>query len=215
MQRTPEEVMFGYKDEVIDMISQKDPAGGGGDPSKLSWLKLSDSNMTYFSVFCFSENDAKLFPAVMKTGSNDLSEARKFVSVSGKTTAMFNNTVFNGNGTFTEWQNPWNTDEHLGSGSDGFINSPYMDADQNLSVYVPQIFRTLQFSRNGTKSLFGVQTNKYELTPGQQPAGDQYLNRWTGIHNLSRPYNAPVMVTQPHFYDCDPKLQSLVKFIDD
>jgi len=46
MSRTPDDLMFGYKDDVLDLLRQRDPAGGGGDPSKPSWIRLSDPNMT-------------------------------------------------------------------------------------------------------------------------------------------------------------------------
>jgi hypothetical protein len=72
----------------------------------------------------------------MRTGNN-IDDTWKFISIQGFENARFNTSTFNGNETLHSWDNPWNMDEPVSSGSEGFMNSPFREKGDILSIFVP------------------------------------------------------------------------------
>lgn len=57
----------------------------------------------------------------------------------------------------------------------------------------------MKFSESGPK-LFGLDTLKFELSMDNLAVNEKYTNKWNGTINLEKPFEAPVVVSLPHFY---------------
>eukprot|EP00633_Aureoumbra_lagunensis_P004488 CAMPEP_0197320800 /NCGR_PEP_ID=MMETSP0891-20130614/61735_1 /TAXON_ID=44058 ORGANISM="Aureoumbra lagunensis, Strain CCMP1510" /NCGR_SAMPLE_ID=MMETSP0891 /ASSEMBLY_ACC=CAM_ASM_000534 /LENGTH=397 /DNA_ID=CAMNT_0042812351 /DNA_START=277 /DNA_END=1470 /DNA_ORIENTATION=+ len=89
----------------------------------------------------------------------------------------------------------------------------------SLHLFIDSVYRELSFERtltDGHISRRGIPLERYQLSRGSQlqagPATfpwDQYETPY-GVLNLTRATGFPLLASQPHFFDSDPKLQAYV-----
>lgn len=57
----------------------------------------------------------------------------------------------------------------------------------------------MKSTENGPK-LFGLDTLHFQLNIDNLAVNEKYTNKWNGTINLEKPFEAPIVVSLPHFY---------------
>ncbi|CAK57119.1 unnamed protein product (macronuclear) [Paramecium tetraurelia] len=204
--RTPKELFFGYSEPLGEELKNNDPAGNG-DPSTNSWVMLGDPNMTI--------DDSYNYPQVLFTGKDNLTMTRYLKSMNRYDYAIYNYSYFDGNKTFTKWENPWNEKEYITSSTDGITFKPFLEKEDMIRLYVPQLYRVLELkSTSSGPKIHGLDTIHFELSMDNLKIDPKYNNQWNGTINMEKPFNAPAVVSLPHFYQSQSNLSDLVTIVN-
>ena len=206
--RPAKDFILGYEIPLLKTLSEVDPATGG-NPSIPTFMGFSVNN---------TKNDSLKFPMSMYTGKSDYKLTRSYKTIFGKNYITNNISSFNGN--VTEWnlENPWNGKVAF-KGSDGFQNSPNLNPDERVNIYITDLFRgayILKISDGDTYS--GLSTWRYNM-PMTVLANETnnpdnvafYAKKYNGIMNLTSVFNAPIFVSKRYFYGGDKELFDSIK----
>ncbi|XP_044541335.1 scavenger receptor class B member 1 [Gracilinanus agilis] len=183
LNRTVGEIMWGYSDPLIDLLNKYFP---GMMPFKDKFglfAQLNNSNSGLFNVF---------------TGVKDFSKIHLVDRWNGKTKLNF-----------------WNSDQcNMINGTSGQMWAPFMTPDYNLQFYSPEACRSLSFKYEKSGEFKGIPTFRFVAPDTLFANGSVYPPNEgfcpcleTGIQNMSAcQSNAPMFLSQPHFFNADPVL---------
>ncbi|XP_007489698.2 scavenger receptor class B member 1 isoform X3 [Monodelphis domestica] len=183
LNRTVGEIMWGYSDPLIDLLNKYFP---GLMPFKDKFglfAQLNNSNSGLFNVF---------------TGVKDFSKIHLVDRWNGKTKLNF-----------------WNSDQcNMINGTSGQMWAPFMTPDYNLQFYSPEACRSLSFKYEKSGEFKGIPTFRFVAPDTLFANGSVYPPNEgfcpcleSGIQNMSAcQLNAPMFLSQPHFFNADPVL---------
>lgn len=184
---TVSEIIWGFKDPNIDKVR--------GLIQKLFNLTIPDE----FGIF-YGKNDTDDGVYTINAGAEDLSKLGVIKSWNGKSSVPY-----------------WNTPQcRQINGSDGTIFPPYRDKNSHLFIFSSDICRSLHTIYEKQYTLRNIALNRYIPPDDLFTTGDVNPENKgfctpkclpSGLLNVSRcQQNAPVVLSQPHFYQADPKV---------
>ncbi|XP_074061487.1 scavenger receptor class B member 1 isoform X2 [Macrotis lagotis] len=183
MNRTVGEIMWGYQEPFINMMNKQLP---GKFPFKDKFglfSQLNGSSSGLFTVF---------------TGVKDFSKIHQVDKWNGKSKLSF-----------------WNSDQcNMINGTSGQMWAPFMTPEYNLQFYSPEACRSLNFEYEKSGNFEGIPTFRFVAPKTLFANGSVYPPNEgfcpclaSGIQNMSScQFNAPLFLSQPHFYNADPML---------
>lgn len=191
--KTVKELLWGYKNSFIHKIKTLNPQEGG-DPSLPDTVSLM-TNITYDTSF---NNTQSVF-----SGETDVSKVRMYKEIYGIPYVTFNDTAFNGNDSYVLYTNPWVNKTDFG-GTDSFGNSPNIDKNSKVYIYVTDLFKGGYGVCNGeTHDYNGVEALTFRLPESYMQNKENnpenanfYLDRWNGLLNLTSIKKLPLMLSK-------------------
>lgn len=214
MQRSPQELLFGYEDDFLKQLKETDPAMGG-DPSLNVVAALNEANVT--------EEDAHLYPQSVETGVGQLNRTRAFKTINGKPTINMNYSYWNGYEVLNDTKSPWMVADPL-DGTDGSRSYPGLKEDpdaNNISIYIPAVYRIGLARYNTTIQKYGLDVLDTRISPDvfmnehDNPANKRYYMGYSCFLNITPISFAPFFVSKNHFYDCPKNWSQLVDIYDE
>jgi hypothetical protein len=207
--RTVNELLWGYTDPILYQVTQTSPLSGG-DPSVNTIIAVGGQNTSYEQTI---EQD---YWFTMETGQVDLDLIRVYSAIYNYTYITWLDSYFNGTDVVTENVSPWAENIYYAeyNATDCFMNPPNMPETGNISLYVYDLyFAAYGYNTGETIDYNGVEARRYRLAPDtieskfQNPNNSRYyMDRWTGVINMSTYEALPLFMTKPHFLDADPTL---------
>lgn len=202
------EMLWGYTDPFITKIKNGDPQQGG-DPSLPDVVSLQ-TNITKEMA---SNNTQSIF-----SGKSDINKVRIYKEVYGLPYITFNDTNFNGNDSYRVYTNPWENQVAF-DGTDSFGNAPNLDKNSQINLYVTDLYRGGYGLYQGeTQDYNGVTALRFRLPDSYMqnktlnPDNAQYyMDRWTGLLNLTTSKKLPLMMSTYSHYLLDEDAYKNVK----
>lgn len=192
--RTPQELLWGYEDNLLRRLSR--------------WLPPNlNPNQTIFQLI---PNDTKKeskrkLPVFVDTGLYNLSDTWQILEVDGYREVT-----------------SWPCGPVPVRGTDGFQFHPYLNVNETIGVWVPELFRTLWLAGQDHVTVEGVQLIHFRPSPRSLQADRCYQQELDGLMNVTGPRAAGplgppnkagpyVYVSMAHFCLAD---ESILKMVD-
>lgn len=216
MRRSVKELLFGFEDDLLRQLRDTDPAQGG-DPSLSIIVGINEHNTT--------EAESVLYPQSVHTGigKDQLNRTRAYKTANGKSTININYSYYSGNEIINTTKSPWTEDIPL-DGTDGSRSYPGLlpDADaNNISIYIPAVYRIGQARYNTTIQMYGLDVLDTRIDPKtfesseNEPSNAKYFMGLQGFINITTLSFAPFFVSKNHFLDCPKNWSELVDIYDE
>lgn len=171
---TIQEILFGYRNDLLTVLSTMDPALGG-DPSINPYVGLNVNQTKQMAQ-----------PQRMKTGKNSTSLVRKFSTVNYLPYITIAQQMFNGNETQTIYVNPWKIDDMVSRGTDAFCFSPDVQEGESLGIVVTDLVRSANLEYVEKEDFFGLEALHYKVGEDFYAVNDTWHNnRWKGLVNFT------------------------------
>nr|XP_056715064.1 scavenger receptor class B member 1 [Euleptes europaea] len=187
MNRTVGEILWGYKDPLITILNTIKPGLlPFGDQFGL-FVGLNNTDMGLFTV---------------NTGVDDISKVHMVDTWNGLKKVSY-----------------WRSDQcNQINGTSGELWPPFMTPSSPVEFYSPDACRSLKLQFEAPGKIKGIPTYRYVAPKTMFANGTDYPPnegfcpcRQSGIMNVSScRLNAPMFLSQPHFYNADPELLETV-----
>lgn len=200
---TIRDTVFGFTNGPMKELSTRNPMIGG-DPTINPTVTVMKLNETISQV--------------RNTGKNNQALDDVFHSINGKSFISFNNTVFNGNETYQEWDTPWQEKVEL-KGTDNLMG-PNLNEDSTPTIYMNDFFRFFSFKYVSDQKYYNEQLSakRYKINDDDfntDPINHKYYQYlYNGAFNLTSVFRAPMFLTKRYFLSANQSLYDKVEMYD-
>jgi hypothetical protein len=125
---------------------------------------------------------------------------------SSKESALYE--AYNGTDTLHVWADPVPV-----GGTDGTRFRPFLrsvewkpkkaDGYKTLTAFVPELTRMIDLQHEESVTFKGVDLWRYKIAPDMLELSQLYFTRIQGILNMTTVFGSTIMMSKPHFLDCD------------
>jgi len=209
--RSPRELIEGYTDPIVSVLSQK-PVWQGGDVTTPPFLSINNPPTN------IKNNKVTLF-----TGVNDYKFTRRYALWANVPFANIQKPQYTSiYDTVSTNIEPWKERQYL-AGTDGVQFHPDIQNSEKLYVWVPELCRVGSFDFVGEdKDQYPELTlYKYAIAKDlmqnytENPANAIYFTNISGTANLTTVTNAPLIATKGHYYQFSPEMKRVLPKIYD
>ncbi|XP_012586609.1 PREDICTED: scavenger receptor class B member 1 isoform X3 [Condylura cristata] len=188
MNRTVGEIMWGYDNKFLNFLNQYFPNVIPFKGKFGLFAELNNSDSGLFTVF---------------TGVKDLSRIHQVDKWNGLSKVNY-----------------WRSDQcNMINGTAGQMWAPFMTPESSLEFYSPEACRSMKLIYKESGMFEGIPTYRFVAPNTLFANGSVYPPNegfcpclQSGIQNVSTcRFNAPLFLSQPHFYNADPELAEAVK----
>ncbi|XP_039213237.1 scavenger receptor class B member 1 isoform X2 [Crotalus tigris] len=188
MNRTVEDIIWGYHEPFIQFLSSLGVTVGPFSDKFGLLANLNNSHSGLFTVF---------------TGVGDITKAHMVDSWNGLKKVSF-----------------WHSDQcNMINGTAGEQWPPFMTPSSPVELYTPDVCRSIKLNYTMSRKFRGIPVYHYTAPKNLFANGTTYPPnegfcpcRQSGIQNISScQSNAPVFISQPHFFNADPALLDTVE----
>ncbi|XP_037367213.1 scavenger receptor class B member 1 [Talpa occidentalis] len=188
MNRTVGEIMWGYDSKLLTFLNQYFPNALPFKGKFGLFAELNNSDSGLFTVF---------------TGVKDFSRIHQVDKWNGLSKVNY-----------------WRSDQcNMINGTAGQLWAPFMTPESSLEFYSPEACRSLKLIYKESGTFEGIPTYRFVAPNTLFANGSVYPPNegfcpclQSGVQNVSTcRFNAPLFLSQPHFYNADPELVEAVK----
>lgn len=215
-QRSGYELLYGYKDNLLDKIATSSPLDSG-NPAINSIISVGGQNSS-------EEEARKYFQVTLYTGGDDPEKVKVYKECQHLPYITYNHTYFDGMDVKQDWVSPWKDNIPL-AGTDSSLNQPNLRTGQNFTLFVSDMYfvgANIVSPNLTERDIHGIKTKKMTIenvtlaNKTNNPVNARYFSdKYNTVLNLTKARMLPAFLTKQYLLDADWSMIEAVEMYSD